>query len=196
MGLIRTIKYNLVNLADFKGRETRSQFWPYVAFVLFLSFVVMAGIIVPEMLASLERMQEFALENPDQATVRQGPDGYSITIRGNHPELAPNFNRMLALMIFVFVLTIGLLAAAVVRRLHDRGKSALWGLMPIPFIAFSSIAMPILFNQFSSGTPNMGLFFALGLSNILYLVALACLIVLLCGSSRQSEIYSGPESMS
>lgn len=181
MGLVGAIKYNLANLADFEGRSTRSQFWPYVAFVLVLSFVGVGAIFVPEISASLERMQQFAMENPEQATVQQGPQGYSISIRGNHPELLPDFNRLLTLTMFGFILILGLLAAAVARRLHDRGKSAKWGLMPIPFIVFASIAMPMLFNQVGSGTPNMGLFFGLFVNNLLYLASLFWLVVLLCG---------------
>jgi uncharacterized membrane protein YhaH (DUF805 family) len=149
---------------------------------------------LPEMSASMERMQRFAEEHPDQATVEQGPGSYSITIHGHHPELMPDFSRMMSLIVVGFVVIIFLLAAAVVRRLHDRGKSGAWGLMPIPFIVFASVAMPMLFNQFSQGgTPDLSLFFALFFNNMLYLASLVFLIVLLCGASAKGENHYGPE---
>lgn len=194
MGPIQAVGYGLANLVNFGGRTRRAKFWPYAAFVIFLSFAGMGAIMFPEMSASMERMRRFAEEHPDQATVERGPGSYSITIHGHHPELMPDFSRMMSLIVVGFVAIIFLLAAAVVRRLHDRGKSGAWGLMPIPFIVFASVAMPTLFNQFSQGgTPDLGLFFALFFNNMLYLASLVYLIVLLCGASTRGENRYGPE---
>lgn len=194
MGPIRAVGYGLANSLNFSGRTRRAKFWPYVAFVIFLSFGGMGAIMLPEMSASMERMQRFAEEHPDQATIEQGPGSYSITIHGQHPELMPDFSRMMSLIVVGFAVVISLLAAAVVRRLHDRGKSGVWGLMPIPFIVFASVAMPTLFNQFGQGgTPDLGLFFALFFNNALYLASLVFLIVLLCGASAHGENRYGPE---
>lgn len=194
MGPIRAVGYGLANLVNFSGRTRRAKFWPYVAFVIFLSFAGMGAIMLPEMSASMERMQRFAEEHPDQATVERGAGSYSITIHGHHPELMPDFSRLMSLIVVGFVAIIFLLAAAVVRRLHDRGRSGAWGMMPIPFIVFASVAMPMLFNQSSEGgTPDLGLFFALFFNNMLYLASLGYLIVLLCGASTKGENRYGPE---
>lgn len=191
MGLFRAIGYNLANLINFKGRATRSQFWPYAAFVFFLSFAGMGAIMMPEMAVTMERMQRFAAEHPDQATVERGPGHYSITIHGHHPELMPDFGRMMSLITVGITAIVLLLAAAVVRRLHDRGKSGAWGLMPIPFLVFASAAMPMLFAQFDQGEPDIGSFFgwfsALFINNLLYLASLVFLVVLLCGASTKGE---------
>jgi uncharacterized membrane protein YhaH (DUF805 family) len=192
MGAIKAIWHNLANLFNFNGRETRSQFWPYVALVVFLLFAGMAAIMLPEMSASMDRMQRFAAEHPEQATVHVGPGSYSISIRGNHPELMPDMVRFMAMMSACFVLIILLLATAVARRLHDRGKSGVWGLMPIPFVVFASIVMPKLFTQFDLNALDLGLFFALFLNNLLYLASLIFLIVLLCGASMKGENRYGP----
>ncbi len=191
MGLFGAIGYNLANLLNFKGRATRSQFWPYVAFVFFLSFAGMGAIMLPEMAASMEQMQQFSKDHPEQATVRQGPGHYSITIHGYHPELMPDFNRVVSLTFIGVAAIILLLAAAVARRLHDRGKSGAWGLMPLPFLGFASALMPMLFAQIGQGEPDpssfMGWFFALFINNLLYLVSLVFLVVLLCGASTKGE---------
>ena len=190
-GSIREIGNGLANLINFSGRTRRAAFWPYVAFVIFLYFTGVSSIMLPEMLASLEQMQRFAAEHPDQATVEQGPGSYSVTIHGHHPELMPDFSHIIFATVMSLVAIIFLLAAAVVRRLHDRGKSGAWGLMPIPFIVFASLVMPILFNQ--EGTPNLGLFLALIFNNMLYLASLGYLIVLLCGASTKGKNRYGAE---
>lgn len=193
MSLIGSIKYHLTNLTNFPGRETRGQFWPYAGVVVALSFAGMAAVMMPEMNASFARMQRFAAEHPELATVTQGPGSYSISIRGNHPELMPDIGLMMTMMGVVFAVVVALLAAAVARRLHDRGKNAAWGLMPIPFIVFAGILMPQLFADFSEGTPNLGLFFALFVNNFLYLASLVYLIILLAGDSTKGENRYGPK---
>jgi len=189
MGLISTIRYNFANIATFSGRETRGQFWPYATFVFVLSIAGMMAVMLPEMSASMERMQKFAAEHPDMATVQQGPGGYSISIQGHHPELMPDMGNMMGLMAVVFVTAIALLAAAVARRLHDRGKSGAWGLMPLPFIAFASIMMPKVFAQ---NPPDMSLFFAIFINNFIYIGTLIFLVVLLAGAGTQGENRYGP----
>ena len=104
MGLVSTIRYNLVNLATFSGRETRAQFWPYAAFVFVLSIAGMMAVMLPEMSASMERMQKFATEHPDMATVQQGPGSYSITtaLTSSDTHLADNYEwRDLAFLFIV-----------------------------------------------------------------------------------------------
>ena len=57
--------------------------------------------------------------------------------------------------------------------------------MPLPFIVFSSVQMPRMFaSVFASGQPDMTLFFAILLNNLLYIIALIWLIVLLAGQSE------------
>jgi uncharacterized membrane protein YhaH (DUF805 family) len=83
-------------------------------------------------------------------------------------------------LVVSFGLSIVLYAAAVTRRLHDRGKSGSWGLMPLPFIIYSTIMMP---RAFASPDENMALFFSIFVSNMVYIVTLIVLIVLLASAS-------------
>lgn len=180
--MLETIRYNLVNLVNFRGRQTRAQFWPYAAVIIFLTIVGTAAVFVPPIVRDMGRMQRIAAAHPELATIRSGPGTYSITIQGDHPELMPDMGGMLSSMNVVFVAAALLLAAAVARRLHDCGKSGFWGLLPIPFIVFASFAMPRIFTQ---NPPDTSLFIALFFNNLFYLASLALLVVLLCGATKQ-----------
>jgi len=178
--MFKPILYNLANVARFRGRQTRAEFWPYAAFVILLSTLAMALVMVPELVASFERMQRFAAEHPELATIESGPGGQSITIQGYHPELMPDFAGLLAAMGTVLAVAVLLLAAAVTRRLHDCGRTGAWGLIPIPFLAFAAIVMPRLFQDEGF---DFSWFFVLLVNNLLYLGALGVLAVLLARPS-------------
>lgn len=171
-------------LFDFAGREDRASFWPYAGVAFGITMLAGMVIFVPMMAGTMQAMQEFAAQHPDQATVTSGPGQYSISVHGNHPEFLPAGSIALFLAV-TLGLAILLFAAAVVRRLHDRGKSGAWGLMPLPFIIYSSVMMPKMFSSVAMGSdPNMALFLSIFFSNLLYLATLGGLIVLLAGPSK------------
>jgi len=176
-------------LLDFKGREDRASFWPYVALVFGISAAGLFAIMIPIMATTMSKMQRFAAAHPEQVNVVTGPGQYSMTIKGNQPELSPDFSSMIGGMSIVISVTVFLYAAAVTRRLHDRGLRGWWGLMPVPFLAYSFLQMPRFMSAVGLGSqPDMRVFISILISNMLYLIALAGLIVLLAGTSnRQSE---------
>lgn len=184
MNFFALIRYNLANLANFSGRERRAIFWPYVAFVIGMAMVGMMALMLPAMAQTFGKMQQFAQAHPDQATIQSGPGSYSITIQGHHPELMPDMSAFITGNTVIAVIVICLLAAAVVRRLHDRAKSGFWGLLPLPFLSFGLIAMPRIFTQ---TPPDMTLFFTIFINNMIYLGALVTLIVLLAGDGSVAE---------
>jgi uncharacterized membrane protein YhaH (DUF805 family) len=178
-----TLKQHFARLFDWTGREDRASFWPYAAVAFAITMVAGMVIFIPMMSRSLHAMQDFAAQHPEQATVTSGPGQYSIAIHGNQPSFFPA-NSMFLYLVVTFGLAIFLYASAVVRRLHDRGKSGFWGLIPLPFIVFSSVQMPRMFASVSAGAqPDMTVFFSIFLSNLLYITALIWLIVLLAGQS-------------
>lgn len=178
-----TLKQHFARLFDWTGREDRASFWPYAAVVFVIIMVAGMVIFVPMMSRSLHAMQEFAAQHPDQATVTSGPGQYSISIHGDQPGFVPA-GLVVVYLVVTFGLAVLLYAAAVVRRLHDRGKSGFWGLMPLPFIIFSSVQMPRMFASVArGGQPEMTVFFSIFLSNLLYIITLIWLIVLLAGQS-------------
>jgi len=179
-----TLGDHFKRLFDFTGREDRASFWPYAALAFVIIMVVGAVIMVPMMSHSMAAMQKFAAEHPDQATISSGPGQYSISVRGNHPEIMPG-RQMGLYLVTTFGLAILLYAAAIARRLHDRGKAGFWGLMPLPFILYSTVQMPRMFASVGAGAPpDLTLFLSIFFSNLLYLIALVWLIVLLAGQSQ------------
>jgi uncharacterized membrane protein YhaH (DUF805 family) len=169
-------------LASFTGRENRASFWPYAGLVFAIITIVALVMFVPMMARSMRAVQQYAVQHPDQATIVSAPGEYSISVQGTPRGLMPSGGFLAAYLGVTFGLAIVLYAAAVVRRLHDRGKSGAWGLMPLPFILYSSIQMPRVFGSLTKGTPpDIGLFFSIFFSNMLYIATLVALIVLLAG---------------
>lgn len=85
-----------------------------------------------------------------------------------------------------------LLAAGVARRLHDRGRTALWGLLPLPFmVAGTLVARRTI--AIASGEPGQG-----PLDNMVLLVgpmtwvALIVLVVLMVGEGEPGPNRFGP----
>lgn len=96
-----------------------------------------------------------------------------------HMTMAPYF-------IVSFGLAFLLYPAAVVRRLRDRGKTGFWGLMPLPFILYSTVQMARTLGPVGTGVqPETTFSFSIFFSNVLYVVTLIWLIVLLAGPSQQ-----------
>lgn len=191
--MLRTILLGFSRLTDFKGRDGHLAFWPYAFTVMGLLAVIGTAAFAPTFAEAMNRMQRFALDHPDQATVSATATSYSIQIRGSHPELAPDFRGIVAASAVGLVAAVILLAGAVVRRLHDRNRTGLWGLGPIPFAIVAMVAFPRLADQFGRvGGPDLRLFFALFLNNWLYLAALALLAFLLWGDGTPGPNRFGP----
>jgi uncharacterized membrane protein YhaH (DUF805 family) len=99
------------------------------------------------------------------------------------------------------ILGVLLLAAAVVRRLHDRAKSGFLGLLPLPFLAAGMILMPIAFDRFGASMsgknpePDVSLIFWLFANNLLFLGGLVILIVELASSGTRGPNRFGPDPL-
>lgn len=184
-------------IARFSGRDTRGQFWPYagvVFAVVFLGFGMVISLIMSGMFAE---MQQFAVEHPEAATIQSSPGSYSIAMDSSHPAAPiPDFGPFFAVMAAMVLTAISLLAAAVSRRLHDSGRRAFWGLMPVPFLLGGLTIFPVLMSQFAStDTPSLGLFFLLFFNNLVYLVALVSLIILLALRGTRGPNRFGSEAV-
>jgi uncharacterized membrane protein YhaH (DUF805 family) len=108
--------------------------------------------------------------------------------------MLPNYRAMPPITIdqfflasaLMFAALVAFLAAAVARRLHDSGLSGYWGLLPLPFAVYSGTMLVRFQRQFESEEQDMRLFYSIFTSNLLYLVAVALLIVLLARRSAPS----------
>ena len=178
-GFFGTIGRGLRKIVSFSGRDTLSQFWIYAGTVIVLTVAAMVALMGPMMTSTMAKMQQFAAQHPDQAEVTTGPGSYSISVHGNHPELMPDFAGFATGMSVISGLALILLASAVARRLHDRGKGGYWGLPAAIFLVTGLIVMPRVFDSFAhgAGAPNLRLFGLMFLNNLLYLASLAVLVV-------------------
>ena len=180
-------------LARFSGREGRKSFWIWAALNLGLSMVMAAAVMVPMVIDMFTRIERFADEHPELVTRTYGPGSYSVQVKGHHPELMPDFSAVMTGFGLSVSLTVALLAAAVVRRLHDTGRTGAWGLLPLPFLAAGLVLMPGLFKSFEgAGEPDLGMFFLLFVNNLVYLASLGVLIALLAGKGTAGDNRFGP----
>ncbi|WP_241217854.1 DUF805 domain-containing protein [Sphingomonas sp. 2R-10] len=151
---------------------------------------------VPMVFGIVRNMAAFAAAHPDRATVTSGPGQYSVQIDGPVPPelMLEPMRGFMPVVAIVALLSVLLLAAAVVRRLHDSGRRGWWGLLPLPFLATGLIAMIVVFGRvgFSPAEPDVVPFVVLFLNNILYLAALALLVVQLCRPSDPGPNRFGP----
>jgi uncharacterized membrane protein YhaH (DUF805 family) len=96
----------------------------------------------------------------------------------------PRFGTFFIGIAIMTAIAVFLYAAAVARRLHDGGLSGLWGLMPLPFLAFSMVRMREFFvTSFGSNQFDMNRFSQVFVSNFIYILTLIALIVLLARRS-------------
>lgn len=191
--LFRSIRHNLRNLARFSGRDARDTFWPYAVTIVLLAFAGTAAAMLPAMAEAMVRMQRFAIAHPQQARVSAGPGAYSLSIEGNHPELLPDLAALTPIIAAVLALATVLLAAAVVRRLHDCGRHGYWGLLPLPFLAGALALLPRAFDAAGrADAAELGLFFAGFFANLLYILSLGLLAVLLAGRGSAGPNRFGP----
>jgi uncharacterized membrane protein YhaH (DUF805 family) len=96
----------------------------------------------------------------------------------------------MALVNLVFVL---LLAAAVVRRLHDCDRTGLWALLPVPFMALGQLKAPQMTAMFTGGLPDERMMSLMMLNSLFYWIALIALIILLVLEGTNGPNRFGPD---
>ena len=167
MTILASIKHCMRNLIRFKGRDAPGQFWPYTL-VLFGGMVITWTIVmVGAMSRTFSRMQRFAAEHPDQATVTRGPGNYSIQIEGHHPELMPDMTPLVGLMAVIVTIFAILIGAAVVRRLHDSDAPGWFAILPLVLLTSGLALMSRVFGTFGSpGGPDMTMFMGVFANNL------------------------------
>ncbi|HYD37430.1 MAG TPA: DUF805 domain-containing protein [Allosphingosinicella sp.] len=188
--ILNSIGHGFAGLLRFGGRDARLSFWPYAAFIVFLTQIGMMSAMLP----MIARVQRYVLAHPEQAEVVSGPGHYSLEMKGYAPDLGPVMAEIAWASLFVSAAAVALLAAAVARRLHDRDRRGWWGLLPVPFLAFGLALMPGIFAGFDprSGTLDPWPFLALILNNLVYFGMLGVLIVLLAGPGTPGPNRFGP----
>lgn len=188
--ILRSVRRGLTNVLRFSGHDTREQFWPYCLLI----FALMVLVIMAVMIRTSAGLWYFVAKTVFQSFPQDG----EVTLSpSDQEELNFRFDETFATMpetsvtmlLAMSVVTV-LLAAAVVRRLRDAGKSGYWAILPLPFFAISAIMIPDTFESVTgSGSevdlpiPIFYLIPLLSLNNLLYLSSMVYLVVLLAGES-------------
>lgn len=195
---MRAILDGFRRVADFSGRDRRGRFWPYALTVVVLVYVALALVLVPIMAGVFFEAANYAAANPDQATVVTGPGYYSVEIHEAGAVPMPDFGLFFAAVATGAALAVGLLAAAVTRRLHDTGRSGWWGLPPTVFLATGLMLFPRLMKYMTkymmqeAEAPPLDLAFLLFANNLLYIICLGGLIILLVLDGTKGPNRYGP----
>ena len=191
MDLIASIRHNLAGLGRFSGRDRPGQFWPYAILLFLLSIVAAVAVIVPAMIDMLVRIQRFVIEHPEGLPPPSDP--YDPAAAPLPPELMPDFSGTALPMAAVNLVFVLLLAAAVVRRLHDADRTGWWALLPVPFMAVGAASWESAMAM-SAGAPMAAdpATMLLMLNSLFYWVAAIALVVMLVQAGTPGPNRYGP----
>ncbi len=110
--MLGSIKYNLTNLLNFKGRDARQTFWFYVLFLVVIQYAVGMVIAMP-MMGGIMKGAFVAAQ--------QGATGADMNARVMS-QMAGYMRTSMTLSTIVSLTAGLLLLASFARRLHDSGK--------------------------------------------------------------------------
>lgn len=166
------IRHGLHGLAEFRGRDDRGRFWPYACAVLGVGVVggnaVLAAILVWRVATAWS-------------------EGAGASDPG-FPGLATRFMVVLAVLAVTIVV---LLAAAVTRRLHDRGLRGGWACVPLVLLIAAFGLFVRVTRTFEDG-PDAALFVAAFVNNGLYLLSVGLLAWQLARAGHTGGNRFGP----
>jgi uncharacterized membrane protein YhaH (DUF805 family) len=184
--LFASIGHNLRRIADPSGRESNILFWPYAILVAALNYIAGALVAAPIMMETMQHMAEIVAE-----AQRRGAE-HDPSPMPFDPAFMPDVSGIALPSAIILAASVALLFSAVARRLHDRDRTGLWGLMPLPFAALGIALTPYAFHGMAGGEPDPALFVGVMLSNLLNMAALIGLIVLLVGKGSPEANRFGP----
>lgn len=191
--MFHIVTRGLRRITDFKGRDTRAQFWPYALTVAFVGFVGILMVMIPEAIRMVSAMQAVAIADPESVTVVTSPTSYEMRVDAEAMDFVPNSSLIFGLIGLVIATVVVLSGAAVCRRLHDRGLSGFWGLIPplLYAIAFTGVVM-VFPSWMTSGEPDIGVFMLIWLTGMLSYAALFVLVIVLALRGTRGPNRFGP----
>jgi uncharacterized membrane protein YhaH (DUF805 family) len=134
--MLGAIKYGLGNLFNFTGRDARQTFWFFVLFVYLVTTALTMVAIIPAMAGMFSAIFEAASSGAPPESV----DAMMPAL------MADMFGSIMWISIGSGIAMTVLLAASLVRRLHDSGMPGWWALAPG---AIQLIALVMLPRQFA-----------------------------------------------
>ena len=186
--IIASIRHGFANALRFSGRDTRKQFWPYAIFIFLATSIASYLAIIPELAGTMQRILRLAAEHEGRDIA---PEDIEPMIMG----AMPNLEFILMVTLAIDVVAVLLLAAAVTRRLHDRDRTGLWGLLPLPGFALGFALAPRTLDLTLNPADNpeaMTQFMLPMLNSLLSWGLLIVLIVLLAREGSEGPNRFGP----
>jgi uncharacterized membrane protein YhaH (DUF805 family) len=120
------IKHGLGNLANFNGRDARQTFWFWVLAVVLLRFAVNMALTLPITMRMMSRFVAVGIQDGSGDPVAMQAKMHSMMVE----MMATELPRMVWIGIAVGAISMLLLAASLVRRLHDSDLSGWLVLVP------------------------------------------------------------------
>src|SRR5688500_8569711 len=117
-----SIRHNIVSLARFSGRDSQGLFWPWA--IIVYALLTMLTLVLTFVAVARGFMEMSGAFQPGA-----GPEDLEKLMAGMMGRVADLWLPLTLINLLMIVL----LAASVARRLHDRGRTAYWGLLPVPF---------------------------------------------------------------
>jgi uncharacterized membrane protein YhaH (DUF805 family) len=135
-----SIRHNAAGLARFSGRDTRAQYWPWTLILIVLQMVA-SGIAAGPMMSHM--MNRFAtIFTAASRGQKLAPEAVDAQMQGMMTTMTADMRTMIFVGIAINLVFLLLVLAATVRRLHDRGWSGWWALLPLPFQAVGAAIAP------------------------------------------------------
>lgn len=135
--ILSSVRYGLAGVARFSGRDANRLFWPWAGFIFLLTQAAAMAVMLPAIFGGIMRAFE-TMSRSDFARDPAAADRLAA-------QMMAGLGWLWMPMAVIEAVAILLLAAAVTRRLHDRDRTALWGLLPLPFMAIGLAFMPQAF---------------------------------------------------
>lgn len=131
--MLGAIKYGWSNLFNFNGRDSRQTFWYFVLFLYLLGMVIGIVILIPVMVQIISStIAGVGNHSRDPAAIQ----AQSMAL------MAQMMRPMIWMTIIVGIFNMVMLAASLVRRLHDSDLSGYWALLPAGAQAIALAMMP------------------------------------------------------
>ncbi|MEO5938410.1 MAG: DUF805 domain-containing protein [Sphingomonas sp.] len=186
------LKRNLTGLLDFSGRQNREPFWIWVL----ICYVVRTGVSMIAMIPFFAGM----FGNFERIAAR-GPGAAPIKPEEMFADMQPWMFGMALGGAVAGVVFVGLVAAAVVRRLHDREISGWWAL---PVLLINVVSQVSSLSMMASGKLNLKADPAhpfanvtqnFGLLSLLTLVTIIAFVVVLALPGTPGANRYGPDPL-
>ena len=176
--MLGSIKYNLANLLNFKGRDARQTFWFYVLFLFIIQYAAGMLIAMPMMGGMMKGAFSAAQQGVNEAELQARMMA----------QMAGYMRTSMTLSAVVSVIAALFLLAAFARRLHDSNKP---GWIAFVTLAMSFTAQVLIWSKMGeviaamTSTPGGDVTSALAIqSKVIGASALswaAILVVIICG---------------